>query len=57
MRKKLVAALMLAIGGAAMYLVVEDVKKGVLLVIGSILLDLGVDEVVLLWEKRRGELH
>lgn len=57
MRKKLVVAAVLALGGAAMYLAVEDVIKGALLVLGSILLDLGIDEAVLVWEKRKGEIH
>lgn len=48
--KKLTTAFMLAIGGSAMYLVVEDLRKGILLVIGSILLDLGIDELVLMYE-------
>lgn len=56
MRPKIVAAVLLMLGGAAMYLAVEDLKKGALLVIGSILLDLGIDEAVLLWEKRYGDL-
>lgn len=49
-KKKLIAAMMLAVGGSAMYLVVEDLQKGILLVIGSILLDLGIDELVLMYE-------
>lgn len=39
-----------------MYLAVEDIKKGALLVAGSILLDIGIDELMLLWEKWRGEI-
>lgn len=55
-KPKLIVALILAVGGAAMYLAVESIWKGALLVIGSILLDLGIDEVVLLYEKRKGEI-
>lgn len=55
-RTKLTAAGLLFLGGAAMYLAVEDVAKGALLVLGSVLLDLGIDEAVLIWEKWRGEI-
>lgn len=55
-RTKLTAAGLLFLGGAAMYLAVEDVVKGGLLVLGSVLLDLGIDEAVLVWEKWRGDL-
>lgn len=55
-KPKLVVALFLAAGGAAMYLAVESLWKGALLVIGSILLDLGIDEVVLIYEKWKGEI-
>lgn len=35
-----------------MYLAVEDLYKGIFLVIGSVLLDIGIDEAVLVWEDR-----
>lgn len=56
MRRKLGTAVILAAGGAAMYLAVESFVKGALLVVGSILLDLGIDEAVLIYEKWKGEI-
>lgn len=56
-KKKLIAAGFLFLGGAAMYLAVEDLVKGGLLVIGSILLDLGIDEAVLIYEKWKGDIQ
>lgn len=56
-KHKLVFAVLFFIGGAAMYMAVEDILKGVLLVFGSILLDLAIDEAVLIWEKRHGEIQ
>lgn len=47
---------MFVVGGAAMYMAVESLWKGFLLVVGSILLDLGLDEAVLMYEKRKGDL-
>lgn len=55
-RNKLKLAALFILGGSAMYLAVEDVVKGALLVIGSILLNLGVDEAVLTYEKWTGEI-
>lgn len=56
-RHKLIFAFLFFLGGAAMYLAVEDIAKGFWLVTGSILLDLAVDEAVLVWERRYGELQ
>lgn len=55
-KRKLSVAALLTLGGAAMYLAVEDLGKGLLLVAGSIFLDLGIDQAVLIYEKWKGEI-
>lgn len=48
--------LLLVLAGVAFYFAVESVWKAAAVVAGSILIDIGIDEALLNFEKRRGKV-
>lgn len=55
--KKLIGPFILIAGGITLFLSMQDSLRGVLLVVGTLLINIGVDKVTLLFEKQRGEIQ
>lgn len=54
--RRLIGPSILIVGGVTLFLSMQDSLRGVLLVVGTLLINVGVDKVTLLFEKQRGEI-
>jgi len=54
--KEISGYLLLALAGGLIYVIFEEWWKGLLFFVASILIDIGVDHIMLKWEKARGEV-
>lgn len=55
--KEWIGVILLVLAGGILYIVFEgDIIKGLMFFVAGILIDIGVDHLMLKWEKKRGEV-